>query len=218
MWIIQPSTATILVLNIFGSVPLITGFAFVLYFRLHLVLPESANRRWKLRGLLIMIILNAVLFSLPSIVVTLLGGLDGSVLTSYRMYKIVIYFEIAFVVEDIFLEILYIYHFWQYLHDVPTYIGATAQKHMKRTFYLLLTASLIVVVCDLLGLILLYLKILLLRYTVLGMLYGIKLNTEFFVLKRLVETVKTKDDILRRGNMSVDAVVSESRVSINQTV
>jgi hypothetical protein len=157
-----------------------------------------------------MIILNSILFSLPSIVVTILGGLEGSVLVSYRMYKVVVYFEIAFVVEDIFLEVLYIYHFWRYLQDVPAFIGATTQKHMKRTFYLLLMASLVVVVCDLAGLILLYMKILLLRYSILGLLYGIKLNTEFFVLNRLVETVKMKDDILRRGNMSVGAVVNET--------
>jgi hypothetical protein len=209
MWVTKPNTALGLVLNIIGSVPLITGFAFVLYSRLHFVLPLSTKRRWKLRGLLIMIIVNAVLFSLPSIVATLLGHVDGSILVSYRMYKVVVYFEIAFVLEDIILEILYLFYFWQYLRDVPAYVDQTAQKHMKRTFHLLLKASLVVLVCDLLGLVLFYMKILLLKYVILGILYGIKLNTEFFVLNRLVEMVKMKDEILKRGNMSVGAVLNE---------
>jgi hypothetical protein len=118
------------------------------------------------------------------------------------MYKIVLYFEIAFVIEDIFLEILYIYHFWQYLQDVPAHVGVVFWKRNSRTFYLLLIASLIVILCDIVGLILLFLKIFLLRYSVIGLLYGIKMHTEVLILNRLVDTINLKNEVLRRGNIS----------------
>lgn len=161
-----------------------------------------------------MVILNAVLFSLPSIVVTLLGA-NGSVLISYRMYKIVVYFEIAFVLEDVFLESLYLYYFWLYMQDVPGSAGVMLKKRMWRTFYMLLGTSLIVLICDVLGLVLLLMKILLARYTILGILYGIKLNAEFFVLSRLLDTVNLKNEVLKRGNMSGPLVVTETTIWTN---
>jgi hypothetical protein len=118
------------------------------------------------------------------------------------MYKIVVYFEIAFVVEDMLLESLYLYYFWRYMQAVPNNLNEAAGKSMRITFYLLCLASIIVVLCDLAGLILLYMKVLLLRYTILGLLYATKLVTEFFVLNRLVDLVQMKNENLQRGNLS----------------
>jgi hypothetical protein len=201
MWILPPSNSSDAALSIFGSVPLVTGFAFVLYSRLHFVCSQTADSKRNLRCLLIAIIIITIFFSLPGLIVTLLGS-SGSVLVSYKLYKIVVYFEIPFAVEDVVLQGLYIYYFWKYLKDIPTYAKQDVRQRMQKTFYLLLAASSVVLLCDIVSVTLLCMKMLLVRFTILGLLYAWKLNTEFFILNRLVDMTELKIEVLKQGNMS----------------
>jgi hypothetical protein len=70
----------------------------------------------------------------------------------------VVYFEIPFSVEDVVLESLYSYYFWQYLKDIPTYASQDLRQRMLRTFYLLVAASFIVLVCDIVSVTLLCMR------------------------------------------------------------
>jgi hypothetical protein len=215
MWVLPPRLGTVAVLSIFGAIPLRLGFAFVLYSRLHFVYPQTAASRRKLRWVLVAIILITISFSVPGVVVTLLGS-SGSFLVSYRMYKVVLYFDIVFVLEDIFLESLYISYFRRYLKDIPAYAKQDTRQQMRRIFYLLLAASVIVLICDIVGVVLLCMKILLLRYTIYTVLFGVKLNAEFFVLNRLVDVTELKSEILRQGNLSESLVEEGSNVGITR--
>jgi hypothetical protein len=64
-------------------------------------------------------------------------------------------------------------------------------------------------------------EMLLVRFTILGLLYGWKLNTEFFVLSRLLEMTELKSEILKQGNIPqsrVDAGTGPSFVPNNAIV
>lgn len=94
------------------------------------------------------------------------------------------------------------FFFWGYLNDLPSNADALTRKRVLLTFRLLVAASIIVWVCDLIGLILLYMKIILVRYSFLGLVYSVKLSLEFFVLNYLVNMSELKSRLLQRGNLS----------------
>lgn len=201
IWVLPPDTASAAVLSILGSVPLITGFGFVLYSRLHLVFSPTTISQRKLRWVLASVIFASVCFTVPGVVATLIGS-SGAKTIMRRMYTHIRFFEISYAVQDVFLESLYIYHFWRYMDDVPAHAKQDLRRQMRKMFYLMCATSVVVTICDLVGVILLCMSILLVRYTILGLLYGVKLHTEFFVLNRLVKMTELKHQILRQGNLS----------------
>jgi hypothetical protein len=118
------------------------------------------------------------------------------------MWKKTVFFEIVVVIEDILLETCYLYFFRSYLNDFPANTDAATKKRILSTFRLLVTASIIVTVGDILGLKLLYMEMILARLSFLGFLYSVKLTLEFFVLNQLTDISELKSQLLQRGNLS----------------
>jgi hypothetical protein len=109
-------------------------FALVLASRLHFIIPDSTVPPRSFCYLIYIVESVTILFSLSSFIANLLAG-NGPVTTFYRIYKIVLYFEIGFVLINLFLELLYVYYFWQYVKDSHSYASAVIKKDIKKLSY-----------------------------------------------------------------------------------
>jgi hypothetical protein len=199
IWVLKPVNKAWAALHIISSILCFSGFALVLYSRLHFVIP---HKHFKIRrGLLIMIVVNAIAFHVPVIVSTMISAY-GDPLLGYRLYTHFVYFDVGFAGQDVLLSTVYVCYFWIYLHSIPTETSEDVKMQDRTTFRLVIVAYIVVLMTDVLALVLLGRNLLLARYTVLGLVLVLKLNVEYFVLNRLVKTSHRRMEILERGNLS----------------
>jgi hypothetical protein len=168
----------------------------VLYSRLHLI----KNDRLLLRGLLAMIIVIAVIGHSGLIIYSAFGYAQRFDLLQ-RLYNIWIYVEVIFTVQDIALSSLYIFYFWKYVNDVPDRVKVQMKNEIRTTFALLVVAYIWVFLADVSMYSLLCKRLYLARMMCLPVLEAIKLQLEFFVLNRLVDVSKMKQEFLGRQSI-----------------
>lgn len=162
-----------------GWVSNVTGFAIVLWSRLHLVV----NQHRILKYLLIMILVNGLLWHTP-VVVFEFGLMTGKHATYYRLMQI---FEriqqTIFTLQETILSSLYIYHTIRFLN-----IGYP--MHTRKVMGLLLCVQVLVVALDAMLTAFDFIDWFTLKCTVHPFIYAIKLKLEFIVLNQLQTLVK----------------------------
>lgn len=199
IWVIKPGNKAWTALNIISSIMWLTGFAFVLYSRLHLIIPRE-HRRVRI-GILVLLIMDTIAFHTPGIAATIIGAY-GSQRLAYDISKHAIYIDIGYAGQDILLSSLYIFYFRRYMRDGWSDLPIDIKKELRTMLALLLAAYLVVLISTTLSLVLLGKMLLLARYTMLPLVNVLNLQVEFFVLNRLVQTADLKNQALLRGNVS----------------
>jgi hypothetical protein len=157
---------------------MVTGFSLVLYSRLHLILHSAKV----LRVLLAVIVVNCVLVQSPLLILAFVGA--PRYVIFLKVATFMSHLEIIFSVQEIILSSLYIYLFIRFVRQG----GAKGVRSLKRTFYLLILAEVVIVVCDVALNVLLYYGWYLARRTILAFVYALKLQIEFLVLNRLARS------------------------------
>lgn len=157
----------------------VTGFAIVLWSRLHLVV----NQHRFLKYLLIMIIVNAFLWHTP-VVIFEFGLMHGKAQPYYHLMQI---FEriqqTLFTLQETILSSLYIYHTVRFLN-----VGYP--MHTRKVMWLLLCVQVLVVALDAMLTTFDYIDWFTLKCTIHPFIYAIKLKLEFIVLNQLQALVK----------------------------
>jgi hypothetical protein len=189
-----------------GWVPMVTGFSFVLYSRLHLLNP----RKQTLRVILTFITVDAVLFHGPVVVSTIIGNVHFSP-TIGRVFDIASFTEIAFSVQETTLAGFYIYLFLQFTKD------SRKEPSTKATLRLLLMAESVVFSVDIVLNVLLYKKLYLPRSMIQAFSSILKLKIEFIVLNALVKYAhaKSRNPVLRSWTDGGDTLASPSPILVS---
>jgi hypothetical protein len=162
-----------------GWVGNVTGFSFVLYSRLNLVI----RNRKILRAVLIMIIVDAFLLHTPIIIFDF--GISSPhpdiwFMPMYVMEKIQVTW---FSVQETIISLLYIYNTRDFLKDTYTH-----QTH--RVMQLLITAQVLAVLFDVALVTVDWNNMFTLKVTIHPFVYAVKLKMEFVVLNQLLALIK----------------------------
>ena len=160
-----------------GWYSMVTGQAIVLYSRLHLVVREQRI----LRGILVMICIDALCFHIPTTILTYGSNLPGSEASRYlppfnRMEKIQM---TAFCIQEFIISGVYVWSTIRLLK--PVYHGRT-RKVMTQLIWI----NLIIIGMDVCLLVMEYSNIYEIEATLKAMVYSIKLKLEFAVLNQLM--------------------------------
>jgi hypothetical protein len=164
-----------------------TGFSLVLHARLHLIVHSPKL----IRFLLVVIVVDAMLVQFPLFIFSFIGAPQHTIFI--KVARFLSHFEIIFSVQEVILSSLYIY----FIIRLVKQGGSQGSKTLKRTCYLLITAEVIIFVCDITVNVLLYLNFYVPRKIILPFIYAIKLQIEFLVLNRLVGSRQSKDTQLQ---------------------
>ena len=162
-----------------GWVSNVTGFAIVLWSRLHLVV----NQHRTLKYLLFMILINALLWHTP-VVVFEFGLMHGKAQPYYNLMRV---FEriqqTLFTLQETVLSSLYIFHTVRFLN-----IGYP--MHTRKVMWLLICVQVLVVALDSMLTAFDYIDWFTLKCTIHPFIYAIKLKLEFIVLNQLQALVQ----------------------------
>lgn len=173
------STYVYTALGIFGWAAMVTGQSLVLYSRLHIVLP----RERLVRGVLIMIIVNAVWLLVPITVLIFLCNTPRA----ERYEQAYFLFEkielTVFFLQELIISALYIRETYNILRS---YRGLVTGSNRTTMVHLILV-NLVIIALDISILVLLYTDNYDLQTAWKPLVYSIKLKMEFSVLNRLVE-------------------------------
>ena len=174
-------SATLIVV---GWTCMVTGQSVVLWSRLHLVLYDNS----KLRGILILIITNAILCHLP--VSILVYGVNSSRPNLFiRPYEIYERIQLTvFAAQEIFISSVYIYCTFQYLDTDSTPLGTSRRTVMKQ----LILVNLLIIAMDIVIVCLQYTGFYEVQTSFKAATYSIKLKLEFDILNHLVNVSKLK--------------------------
>ena len=158
-----------------GWYAMVTGQAVVLYSRLHLVVREQRI----LRGILIMIIVDAICFHIPTTVLTYGSNTTGN--SNYTAaFKVVEKLQMtAFCLQEFIISGVYVWSTIRLLK--PVYHGRTRKVMMQ-----LIWINLIIIAMDVSLLAIEYSNIYEIEATLKAMVYSIKLKLEFAVLNQLM--------------------------------
>lgn len=195
-----------LILGGTGRAPMLTGFALVLYSRLHLVVR---NRRL-LNMAIILVVLVAILLDPPTIAEGVLPN-DQTV-----GLQVIRYFEILYAVEETALASIYIYGFWSFTK------GARSESRTRKTFRLLIAAEAFIVAMHIIVMTVALLGLALAKLIILHFSYALKLKVEFILLNSLVEWSKnmnTRDppsDSVQPLSADVEKGVARPQVTQDQ--
>ncbi|KAF2686423.1 hypothetical protein K458DRAFT_486381 [Lentithecium fluviatile CBS 122367] len=155
-----------------GWVGMVTGFGVVLSSRMGLLVRSWRVRRWAL----IMIIVDAFLFHVPTIVFQF-GVSNGPTHKKYLPYmapmeRIQV---AAFTIQEVTLSAIYIYATLQYLRT-------SLQKSTRRTIVLLVGIQIAVILLDVIIIDLDYCEFFTLKAVIHSFVYAVKLQLEFVIL------------------------------------
>lgn len=157
-----------------------TGFAVVLYSRLHLVVQS----RKTLRLILTMIIIDAVIFHTPMIV--FLMGLSlhkdwDSYVTPFEYTQVV-----GFSIQETIISYIYI-------QKTARFLKSGYSNHLRKVMTMLITVQVLVVLMDITLLVIDCIGMFTLKAVLHPFAYAIKLKIEFVVLNLLLNLVKRSD-------------------------
>ncbi|KAL7788257.1 hypothetical protein V8C37DRAFT_404447 [Trichoderma ceciliae] len=166
-------------LGIVGWAAMVTGQSLVLYSRLHIVLP----RERLIRGILIMIIANAVWLLVPITVLIFLCNSPGAerYLAPYFIFERIQL--TVFFLQEVIISALYIHETYEILRS---YRGLVTGANRATMVHLILI-NLVIIALDVSILILQYTNHYDIQTAWKPFVYSIKLKMEFSVLNRLVE-------------------------------
>lgn len=154
---------------------MVTGQAVVLYSRLHLVVREQRV----LRGILAMIIVDAICFHIPTTVLTYGSNTRDSHKYTPAFNVVEKLQMTAFCMQEIVISGVYVWSTIRLLR--PVYHGRTRKVMMQ-----LIWINLIIIAMDVVLLAMEYLNIYDIEATLKAMVYSIKLKLEFAVLNQLM--------------------------------
>lgn len=171
-----------------GLIGMVTGQSLVLYSRLHLIVRNAPRIRW----VLYMIIFDAIVFHLPTMVMAF--GADSSL--SARFVPIfVVYDKIqltVFFVQECIISGIYIYETVRLLAPTGEPVSASIRNLLKH----LIIVNIFVLMLDSTVLAFGYSGYYQIQTTFKAAVYSVKLKVEFSVLNRLVGIVKNKALVL----------------------
>ncbi|KAI1841660.1 hypothetical protein JX265_009325 [Neoarthrinium moseri] len=181
---LSPSPYIDITLIIIGWVTLVTGQAFVLYSRLHLVMRDKT----KLRLVLVMIIVNAIICHVPT-TIFVYGANSANPTRWIKPYQIYEKIEVTlfFVVESI-LSGIYIWKTLSFFRFEATLHARPLSQLMMHLIWI----NVVIILLDATILALEYAGFYNLQTAYKGMVYSIKLKLEFKVLNGLIELTKYK--------------------------
>lgn len=160
---------------------MVTGQSIVLYSRLHLVLRNPRI----LRRVLILILVDAVIFHIPTTVLTYGSNMAGPVTRSayIRGYNVMEKIQMTgFCLQEFLISGLYIWETIRMLRLDP-------DRGKRKIMYQLVAINLIIIVMDLGLLVVEYMNKYIMETMLKGVIYSIKLKLEFAVLGKLVYLV-----------------------------
>jgi hypothetical protein len=188
-----------------GWVLNVTGFAIVLWSRLHLVV----NSRKTLKVLLIMIIVNGILCH-SSVIIFESGLVAGKHATFYEpMHVIERLQQVVFPLQETIISTLYIYHTARFLN-----IGYP--MHTRKVIGLLLCVQLLVIALDAMLTVFDFIDWVILKRTLHAFVYAFKLKLEFVVLNQL-QSLVTRGFTPGLGLSSQLPVVENSSTEANSS-
>jgi hypothetical protein len=179
----------------FGWPLMVTGFSLVLHSRLHLIVHNPKL----IRLLMVIIVVDAMLVQFPIFIFSFIGAPQYVIFLKVAYF--LSHFEVIFSVQEVLLSSLYIFFFIRFVKQG----GSQGSKNLRRTFHLLITAEVIIIVCDITVNILLYLNLYIPRKIILPFIYAIKLQIEFLVLNRLVSSAQNTDAQLQDYEGDLDS-------------
>ena len=198
-WILSTLIAEI------GWVGMVTGFATVLYSRLHLINFTIKNPQ-VLRITLIMIITDAFLFHTPTIVFQF-GLANQSTHDQYVPYlRVMERIQImGFSLQEITLTSIYIYGTLQIIKN-------SLNPKIRSTMIFLILIQVMVMICDISVIALDYANYYMLKAVVQSFYYALKLQLEFVILNKF-------RDVIAKGGLTLEIWMlwRSSRNSICQT-
>jgi len=167
-----------------GWVGMVTGFSVVLYSRLHLVSFATMHNTHILRLSLAMIIIDALLFHVPTIVFQF-GLSDPKTHAKYLPYmgpmeRVQV---LGFSIQETILSGLYIYGTMQMFKESIT-------AKIRTTLKYLVLIQVVVILCDVVVIVLDYAQYFTLKAVIHSFVYAFKLQLEFVILNELRHVAK----------------------------
>lgn len=196
-WIVATVLAEI------GWVGMVTGFSVVLYSRLGLLIGGGIHRKSWLNFTLAMIITDAFLFHVPTIVFQF-GVSNKPTHTKYLPYMAPMerVQVMAFSVQETIISALYIYHTLKYLRS-------SFGKNTRKTITLLIWVQIVVILCDVIVITLDYCEYFSLKAVLHSFVYAFKLQLEFVILND-VKAMAQKGSLALRSPKSGQVYVLKS--------
>lgn len=188
---------------IIGWYCMVTGQSLVLYSRLHLVLRNEKT----LKAILWMIMIDAVIFHIPTTV--LVFGSNGTISqqTFVRGYNVMEKIQMTgFCTQEFIISGLYLW-------ETRKILKTSRHERTRTTMYQLFYINLIIIPLDLGLLGLEYANLYILETSIKGLIYSIKLKLEFAILGKLVQFVNQAATI---DTSSVSDFVDVSKLSGTQ--
>jgi len=172
---------------------MVTGQSLVLYSRLHLIVSEL----WIIRGVLFMIIWNAITLHIPTTVLTY--GTNSPDNDDFRYgYRIMEKVQMTiFVIQESIISGIYIWATLRFLR--PFY-----QRQIRSVMLQLLWINVAIIVMDLAMLVVEFLGYYSLEVAMKGAIYSVKLKVEFAVLNQLMRIAKASRET-RLSGVDIDA-------------
>ncbi|RDI84993.1 hypothetical protein Vi05172_g4917 [Venturia inaequalis] len=171
LWVVPFSNIAVLGTQRVFSAFMYSGFSWVLYSRLHLVIQSSKI----LRIIFWTIVATGVSCNLPGI----LDICIPSLMRNPKLFEIFSGTDIVFSVQEIVLSSVYIYFFYQFAR------GGSLEPRDRATLTLLVIAQMVIILSDAATTVLIYIHFYILRMALLPFTYAVKLRLEFVVLNRL---------------------------------
>lgn len=173
-----------IILSSIGWVVMVPGQSMVLYSRLHCI---TQNQKL-LKGILWMIIVNAIVLTVPTNVLSLGSNSDKPHLftTGYAvMEKIQM---TAFTVQELFISSIY-------LIEVHRILKVVDDGRFRKIMWELGAINIAIIIMDVALLAVEYLSLYQVEVTLKGMVYSIKLKLEFGVLSKLVKIATARQGV-----------------------
>ncbi|KAJ9621981.1 hypothetical protein H2203_006862 [Taxawa tesnikishii (nom. ined.)] len=170
-----------LILNNAGWPAMITGQAFVLYSRLHLVLHDQRI----LRAVLVMIIIDAIIFHIPTIVLNVCSNYASNPFPAAEGYKVYEKVQMtAFCIQEFIISGLYMWKTGKLLRVV-------LRDDTRRTMWQLFSINVIIIIMDLALLAVEYVELRVEEQVLKAVVYSVKLKLEYAILSKLVHLVES---------------------------
>lgn len=181
-------------IELVGWVLMVTGFSFVVYSRLNIVIHNPQVKRIILPVLLFFLFITYALLYIFIYIVSYLPPPKLSTAAYQAGEKL----RVLVPIEELIIGGLYIYFFMFYLRDSSNEDHQEARKTMK----LLVVAQLVQVLGDASLLVLTYASLFLVKRIIITLLYALKLECEFYVLNNLILFQRRRERCL--NNFKVD--------------
>ncbi|KAK2766129.1 hypothetical protein FQN54_007645 [Arachnomyces sp. PD_36] len=181
---------TAVTVSVIGWIAMVTGQSLVLWSRLNLVVQH----RKILRGILYMIIANAICLNIPTIVLTYGINADTSSATDGKWtygYSIMERLQLTgFSLQEFIISTIYISKSSQILKNLRQ-----SRPHTHKFTYQLIATNILFIFLDVILLTLQYLSYSTLQTTVKSLVYSVKLKLEFAVLGKMVALISHRGEV-----------------------